>query len=195
MQPGDAASWATAAFTLALALVAWIQLNGQRTELKNVGKQLDDLKAEQIQQELTERRAKWEQERRAQALQVKLKRGDKVELLEPPVMIPTGYSYLAVTNQSDQPIRTVSVKFGPKWAYDSGKLDPDASGPQELQDSQRETVSEIVPGDTWYFLVYTTYRNEVPDQQVYATFTDANGVRWAKNPNEELEELAFSSAT
>jgi hypothetical protein len=188
MPLGDWASWATALFTLGLVVVAGVQLG-------RVSNKLDDLKTQQIEQELTERRAKWEQERRAQALQVKLKRVDKVELLEPPDSTPTGYSYLAVTNESDQPIRTVSAKFGPKWAYDSGKLDPNATGPQELQDPHHETVPEIVPGDTWYFLVYPTYRIEVPDREVYATFTDAKGARWAKNPNEELGELAFSSAT
>jgi hypothetical protein len=193
MHLGDAATWATATFTAIFAGIAYYQLKAQRQELSeklsNVGDKLDELKADRIKQELRERREKWEQARRAQAMQVKLKRGDKVELLMPGDTTPTEYSYLAVTNQSDNPLHTVCATFHNKYAWYIGKLDPDARGPQQLQDPTREVLSEILPGETWYFLVLATSRTSVPDDQVYAGFTDANGVRWRKNLWGEFEDI------
>lgn len=193
VQVGDAATWATATFTAIFAGIAYYQLKAQRQELSeklsNVGNKLDELKAERIDLDLEARRREEYRARRAQAAQVHLDRGDKVELLEPPVTMPTGYSYLAVTNRSGEPVRTVDVWFGETYAYDVGKLDPAAPGPQQLQDRHRMTLGEILPGDTWYFLVLTTYRMDVPDDQVYAFFTDLNGVRWRKNLIEELVEI------
>lgn len=193
MQIGDLATWATALFTAIFAAIAWYQLQAQRQELSaklsNVGDKLDELKAERLDLALEGPRREQYRAHRAQAEQVRLERGDKVELLEPPATTPIGYSYLAVTNRSDEPVRTVDVWFGKNYAYDSGKLDPAATGPQQLQDPHRLTLGQILPGDTWYFLVYTTYRMDVPDEQVYAFFTDRYGVRWRKNLIEELVEI------
>ena len=190
MPIGDAAGWATAVATAALAVIAYVQLGGQRKELSGIGDQLQALQAEELELRLAPQRRDEYRARRKQAQQVHLERRDGVPLLVGSTSTtPTSYSYLAVTNASGQPVRTVTVTFGDDYAFDVGKLDLAAPAPQQLQDRRGYTLSEIPPGETWYFLVYTAYQNEVADSEVSALFTDANGVEWRKNLISQLDEI------
>jgi len=143
MPIGDAAGWATAAATVLLAVIAYVQLSVQRRELGNVGNQLLALRAEELELRLAPQRREEYRARRKQAVQVRLERSDGVPLLVDST--PTRYSYLAVTNASDQPVRTVSVLFGDNYAFDVGKLDLAAPAPQQLQDRHRYVLGEIPP--------------------------------------------------
>jgi hypothetical protein len=193
MQPGDAATWATAFFTAVFAGIAYYQLRAQREELStnlgNVGQKLDDLKAAQMQLQLEGEAAKAYQERTRYAQQVRLERRDGVRLVINPAAGPFSYSYLAITNESLEPIRTVEATFGNQLAFDIGLLDLTAPEPQQLENRERDTLAAIGPGETWYFITRTVYPNDVPNPVVCAWFTDVNGVQWRKNMIGELDKV------
>ena len=186
---GEAAAAATAAFTGLLVVVGYFQIGGQ---LRKVSSQLDaNLKALQLEEaelRLAPQRREEYRARRSQAEQVQLERRDGVDLVVHTTK-PSSYSYLAVTNRSGRPVTAVDVLFGDKWAFDTGQLDLAAPEPRQLQNGRRETLDEIGPGETWYFLIYTTYRIQVADSEVWAFFTNVNGVQWRKNLIGQLVEI------